>query len=111
LEEIEKGENELALIQKSKKEREVILEGLKKEVEFDLYAEVQKVRREYDEHDNKRVDAEIRLQDNISKKFKLNDDDKSKQRKVSSKKDQFENIKKKADSSLTELKKTEKYFF
>jgi hypothetical protein len=96
------------MIQKSKKDREIKLEEIKKYVEIDLYAELQKCRREYDEHDRRRVDAECRLQDNVSKKFKFSDDDKMKQRKVASKKDQLDSIKKKVDSSLTELKKTEK---
>jgi hypothetical protein len=111
LEDIEKGEFELSMIQKSKKEREIKLEELKRYIDIDLHSELIKTKKEYDEYDRKRGDAEDRLSDNITKKFRLSDEDKNKQRKVANKKDQLESIKKKVDSSLTELKKTEKYYF
>ncbi len=110
LDDIEKGEFELSMIQKSKKEREIKLDELKKYVDIDLHGELSKTKKEYEDHDNKRQDAENRLAEYLNKKIKMSDEDKNKQRKVTMKKDQLENIKKKVDSSLTELKKTEKYF-
>ena len=102
-------QNSLDFIIKDKNEREIRLEQLERDVDYDLPRERHKLKKEEDELEKKKNELDLIMKNNVDDKINLSVLDKNKQKLLNSKKEILDRLKKNCDTGLSELKDKEKY--